>query len=56
MYFHEGEPWAVLASKSPWGDDALFLVPIADQMIKELTDQRIITPIPSPTATEQPTY
>lgn len=56
VYFHQGEPWAALASKPPWGDDALFLVPIADEMIKELTDQGIITPLPSPTATEQPTY
>jgi hypothetical protein len=56
VYFHEGEPWVALASKPPWGDDALFLVPIADEMVRQLEDGGLITPVPSPTATRQPVY
>lgn len=48
VYSHEGEPWAALASKPPWGDDQLFLVPLSKQMIKQLLDAGLITPTPQP--------
>jgi hypothetical protein len=52
VYFHEEEPWVALASTPPWGDDQLFLVPIAKAMIKQLEEGGIITPVP----TVQETY
>jgi hypothetical protein len=55
-YKDETQPWLALWSTPPFGAEQFFLTPLADELIKELTDKGIITPIPSPTATEQPTY
>jgi hypothetical protein len=55
-YRDETQPWLALWSTPPFGAEQIFLTPLADELIKELTNKGIITPIPSPTATEQPTY
>jgi hypothetical protein len=55
-YKDETQPWLALWSTPPFGAEQFFLIPLADELIKELTDKGIITPIPNPTATEQPTY
>jgi hypothetical protein len=55
-YKDETQPWLALWSTPPFGAEQFFLTPLADELIKELTEKGIITPIPSPTATEQPTY
>jgi hypothetical protein len=55
-YKDETQPWLALWSTPPFGAEQIFLTPLADELIKELTDEGIISPIPTPTATEQPTY
>jgi hypothetical protein len=52
-YKDETQPWLALWSTPPFGVEQIFLTPLADKLVKELTDKGIITPIPSPTATEQ---
>lgn len=58
VVFYKGEdsPWVAFASRPPWESENFFMPPLADELIKELENYGIITPIPSPTATEQPTY
>lgn len=55
-YRDETQPWLTLWSTPPFGAEQIFLTPLADELVKELTDRGMITPIPSPTATQQPTY
>lgn len=56
FYKDETLPWLTLWTTPPFGAEQIFLTPLADELVKDLTDQGIITPVPSPTATEQLTY